>query len=86
MTKIKTIYFIVGTLLLFCSRLIFAATDDQAAVNNTQASSPPSVGNFALRGSQQPGPLYGGGDKLRRNDGRGRLPDGHLHSRPDVLL
>ena len=64
MTKIKTIYFIVGTLLLFCSRLIFAATDDQAAVNNTQASSPPSVGNFALRGSQQPGPLLSFGQTI----------------------
>ena len=46
------------------SQLLFASTDEQAAVDDTQVRSPPSNGNFALRGSQQPGPLLSFGQTI----------------------
>jgi hypothetical protein len=45
-------------------RLANATTDDQAAINDNGADSPPNVGNFALPAPQQPGPLLSFGQTL----------------------
>lgn len=50
--------------LLFFTNPCFATTDDQAAETRDNENSPPKLGNFALPGPQQPGPLVSFGQTL----------------------
>lgn len=58
----RTSCFIMGLLLL--PSLMFAATDEQAVVDDESEGSPPNIGNFALPGPQQPGPFLSFGQTL----------------------
>ena len=56
---------IVKILFLFSfSTLSFAASDEIAVNEGTSSSTPPAIGNFALRDSQQPGPLISFGQNI----------------------
>lgn len=66
MNKAKKILVIILITLLFGVGLSHAATDDEAAASQSMddGSSPPNIGNFALPGPQQPGPLLSFGQTL----------------------
>lgn len=57
----RSVCFVVFVLLLLvCDEFVFATTDEV----DSGADSPPNVGNFALPGPQQPGPLISFGQNL----------------------
>lgn len=60
--KIRPIYCFI--LLLFLPTLVFSTSDEEAVLLGTSKGTPPSIGNFALPPSQQPGPLISLGQTL----------------------
>lgn len=65
----KKWFFICVVLLFGCLRGAYAAIDEQARLNGSDANTPPQEGNFALPTPQQPGPLLSFGQTLvDRND------------------
>lgn len=55
---------LIGLLLWGCSSLLFADADEQAVADHTSVGTPPSIGNFSLADSQQPGPLLSFGQTI----------------------
>ena len=54
----------IGFLLLSYVNVVLSASDEQAVEDHTSAGTPPSIGNFSLPDSQQPGPLISFGQTL----------------------
>jgi len=62
--KIKKFNHVLLVFNLLISSSLYAASDDVAELTGRSSSTPPSIGNFALPSSQQPGPLVSFGQTL----------------------
>ncbi len=62
--KIKQFNHVLLVFNLLLSNCLFAASDDVAELTGRSSAAPPSIGNFALPSSQQPGALISFGQTL----------------------